>query len=194
MVGFAEVSVRPYAEGCRGERVAYLEGWFVAEGARGHGVGRALVEAAGGPAQAVAADARDPRAAISQPELRVVFSRDTQYHRLSVVEDADSRYLRFDNSLQSAMYLDDPLRTRFAYTDFFHLAKAYNADAERILRLVEVLEELDDVSKVFSNFDIDAAQLAGPPTHVRPRTADHANPISDSAAMNSSRPSHIWRM
>ncbi len=34
------------------------------------------------------------------------------------------------------------------------------ADAERILRLVEVLEELDDVSKVFSNFDIDAAQLA----------------------------------
>ena len=34
------------------------------------------------------------------------------------------------------------------------------ADAERILKLVEVLEELDDVSKVFSNFDIDAAQLA----------------------------------
>ena len=78
-------------------------------------------------------DARDPRAAIAQPELRVVFSQDTQYHRLSVVEDADSRYLRFDNSLQSAMYLDDPLRTRFAYTDYFHLAKAYNADAQRIL-------------------------------------------------------------
>ena len=33
-------------------------------------------------------------------------------------------------------------------------------DAERILRLMEVLEELDDVSKVSSNFDIDAAQLA----------------------------------
>ncbi|HXV34636.1 MAG TPA: fused MFS/spermidine synthase [Gaiellaceae bacterium] len=78
-------------------------------------------------------DARDPRAAIAQPELRVVFSQDTQYHRLSVVEDADSRYLRFDNSLQSAMYLDDPLRTRFAYTDSFHLAKVYNPDAQRIL-------------------------------------------------------------
>jgi YebC/PmpR family DNA-binding regulatory protein len=38
--------------------------------------------------------------------------------------------------------------------------KVEGADAERILRLVEVLEELDDVSKVFSNFDIDAAQLA----------------------------------
>ena len=38
--------------------------------------------------------------------------------------------------------------------------KVEGADAERILKLMEVLEELDDVSKVFSNFDIDAAQLA----------------------------------
>ncbi len=78
-------------------------------------------------------DARDPRAAIAQPDLRVVYSRDTQYHRLSVVEDADTRYLRFDNSLQSAMYVDDPLRTRFRYTDLFHLGVAYNPGAERIL-------------------------------------------------------------
>jgi transcriptional/translational regulatory protein YebC/TACO1 len=34
------------------------------------------------------------------------------------------------------------------------------ADAERFVRLLDALEELDDVSKVFSNFDIDAAQLA----------------------------------
>jgi transcriptional/translational regulatory protein YebC/TACO1 len=34
------------------------------------------------------------------------------------------------------------------------------SDAEGIIRLMEVLEELDDVSKVFSNFDIDTAQLA----------------------------------
>ena len=33
-------------------------------------------------------------------------------------------------------------------------------DAERILKLMEALEELDDVGKVFSNFDIDASQLA----------------------------------
>jgi aminoglycoside 6'-N-acetyltransferase I len=45
-VGFAELSVRPYAEGCRSDRVAYLEGWWVAPGARRQGVGRALVEAA----------------------------------------------------------------------------------------------------------------------------------------------------
>lgn len=33
-------------------------------------------------------------------------------------------------------------------------------DATTILRLIEALEDLDDVSKVFSNFDIDASQLA----------------------------------
>jgi len=38
--------------------------------------------------------------------------------------------------------------------------KVEGPDAERLLRLMEVLEELDDVSKVFSNFDIDASQLA----------------------------------
>jgi YebC/PmpR family DNA-binding regulatory protein len=38
--------------------------------------------------------------------------------------------------------------------------KVEGEDAARLLKLIEVLEELDDVSKVFSNFDIDASQLA----------------------------------
>ncbi len=45
-VGIAELSIRPCAEGCLTNRVAYLEGWFVVPGARRQGVGRALVEAA----------------------------------------------------------------------------------------------------------------------------------------------------
>lgn len=45
-LGLAELSIRPYAEGCRSNRVAYLEGWFVAPEARGCGVGRALIDAA----------------------------------------------------------------------------------------------------------------------------------------------------
>jgi aminoglycoside 6'-N-acetyltransferase I len=44
-VGFAEMSIRPYAEGCRFGRVAYLEGWFVDRAARRRGVGAALVDA-----------------------------------------------------------------------------------------------------------------------------------------------------
>lgn len=45
-IGFAELSIRPYAEGCETDHVAFLEGWYVDARARRHGVGRALVEAA----------------------------------------------------------------------------------------------------------------------------------------------------
>jgi len=45
-VGFAELSIRPYAEDCETDRVAYLEGWYVVPGARRQGIGRALIEAA----------------------------------------------------------------------------------------------------------------------------------------------------
>jgi len=38
--------------------------------------------------------------------------------------------------------------------------KVEGGEVEKLLKLVEALEELDDVSKVFSNFDIDASQLA----------------------------------
>jgi aminoglycoside 6'-N-acetyltransferase I len=46
LVGFAELSMRPYAEGCTTTPVGFLEGWFVAPGRRGRGVGRVLVSAA----------------------------------------------------------------------------------------------------------------------------------------------------
>jgi aminoglycoside 6'-N-acetyltransferase I len=46
IVGFAELSLRPYAEGCATTPVAFLEGWFVAPDRRGRGAGRALVAAA----------------------------------------------------------------------------------------------------------------------------------------------------
>ena len=45
LVGFAELSIRPYAEGCATDRIGYLEGWYVVPEARRQGVGRALVEA-----------------------------------------------------------------------------------------------------------------------------------------------------
>jgi YebC/PmpR family DNA-binding regulatory protein len=38
--------------------------------------------------------------------------------------------------------------------------KVEGKQAEQMIKLVEALEELDDVSKVFSNFDIDAGELA----------------------------------
>lgn len=46
LVGFAEVSLRDYAEGCSSSPVGYLEGWYVSPELRGLGVGAALVAAA----------------------------------------------------------------------------------------------------------------------------------------------------
>src|SRR4051812_24967002 len=45
-LGFAELNIRPYAEDCDTDRVAYLEGWYVEAAARRSGVGRALIAAA----------------------------------------------------------------------------------------------------------------------------------------------------
>lgn len=46
LVGFAELSIRPQAEGCHTRRVGYLEAWYVDVQARRRGIGRALVIAA----------------------------------------------------------------------------------------------------------------------------------------------------
>jgi transcriptional/translational regulatory protein YebC/TACO1 len=63
--------------------------------------------------------------------------------------------------------VQDALRTRGYQPVAAELAmvprntvKVEGADAERLLKLIDALEELDDVSKVFANFDIDASQLA----------------------------------
>ena len=56
-------------------------------------------------------------------------ARDTRYHHLLVVEDDASRYLRFDSSFQSGMYLRNPFATRFSYSDYLQLGLAYNPSA-----------------------------------------------------------------
>jgi spermidine synthase len=60
-------------------------------------------------------------------------AQETRYHRLVVADDDESRYLRFDSSFQSGMYIDRPFATRFEYTDYLDLGIAYNPDAQRIL-------------------------------------------------------------
>ncbi|HET9293523.1 MAG TPA: YebC/PmpR family DNA-binding transcriptional regulator [Gemmatimonadales bacterium] len=63
--------------------------------------------------------------------------------------------------------VQDSLRAKGIQIDSSELAmvpkntvKVEGKDAEALIRLVEALEELDDVSKVFSNFDIDSSELA----------------------------------
>ena len=69
----------------------------------------------------------------AQTGYEIRHTSDSQYHRIAVVDDDDSRYLRFDSSFQSGMYLDDPYKTRFGYSDYLHLPFAYRAQTRRIL-------------------------------------------------------------
>jgi spermidine synthase len=69
----------------------------------------------------------------AQSGYTILHTEDSQYHRIAVVEDDDSRYLRFDSSFQSGMYKDDPFRTRFDYVDYLQLPLAYRPETRRIL-------------------------------------------------------------
>ncbi|QYO62425.1 aminoglycoside 6'-N-acetyltransferase [Leptolyngbya sp. 7M] len=43
LIGFVEVSIRPFVEDCETDHVGYLEGWFVEDSFRRKGVGKELV-------------------------------------------------------------------------------------------------------------------------------------------------------
>jgi aminoglycoside 6'-N-acetyltransferase I len=45
-LGFLELAIRPFSDGCDSMPVPHVEGWYVEGFARGRGVGRALMEAA----------------------------------------------------------------------------------------------------------------------------------------------------
>lgn len=45
-VGMIEARLREYGEGCETAPVGYIEGWYVNDALRGHGIGAALVRAA----------------------------------------------------------------------------------------------------------------------------------------------------
>ncbi len=64
---------------------------------------------------------------------RVIYQRDTLYHRILVEENGGIRYLRFDASYQSGMDLRDPDRAVFAYTDYLHLGIVFKPEAAKVL-------------------------------------------------------------
>lgn len=46
LIGFLEVSIRPFVEDCETDHVGYLEGWYVEPPVRGRGIGREMVRIA----------------------------------------------------------------------------------------------------------------------------------------------------
>ena len=68
-----------------------------------------------------------------------VYETDTPYHHLLVADSYDPthqsyvRYLILDDNLHSAMDLNNPGRTVFEYTDYFHLGFLLNPNITRVL-------------------------------------------------------------
>jgi YebC/PmpR family DNA-binding regulatory protein len=82
-----------------------------------------------------------------------------------LTRDGDQFLIATDAAALHAV--DDRLRARGFKPQHAEIAllpkntvKVEGADAERLLKLMEAVEEHDDVSKVYSNFDIDAETLA----------------------------------
>jgi spermidine synthase len=73
-------------------------------------------------------------AALARGE-RIVYRKDTQYHRITVIDKGDVRSLKFDDRRQSAIDLSDPYQSDIRYTDYLHLALALKPDAKRVLVL-----------------------------------------------------------
>lgn len=63
----------------------------------------------------------------------VVYARDTVYHRITVSDEGDVRYLKLDRYWQSARDRSAPLRTVFAYTDYLHLALVFHPEIHGVL-------------------------------------------------------------
>src|SRR6266516_4380362 len=106
----------------------------------------------GGAAILIEATTDNPNRTVA--DIRHVFTRDgdvflitTPVNRLHAVHD---QLTAKRIPVQSAEVAMIPKST----------VKVQGGDAKRMLQLIEALEEMDDVARVFSNFDIDAEALA----------------------------------
>jgi spermidine synthase len=67
--------------------------------------------------------------------LRVLYRTDSRYHRIAVTQDARVRYLRFDNTVQSGMYLRDAFGSPYRYVTYLDLGFAYDPGARDVLMI-----------------------------------------------------------
>ncbi len=64
---------------------------------------------------------------------KVIFEKDTFYHRIKVEQDSEARYLYFDRTLQSAMTLKEPTSLRLLYPRFTSLGLTLRPEPQRVL-------------------------------------------------------------
>ena len=63
----------------------------------------------------------------------IIYKKDSFYHRIIVEEDEEARYLYFDQTLQSAMNLKDPMSLRLTYTRYASLGLAFRPNTKKML-------------------------------------------------------------
>lgn len=66
---------------------------------------------------------------------KTLFAKTSDHHQISVTDDGEVRHLKFGDSLQSGMYVVDPVRSDFRYTEYFHLAWVFKRDIRSVLFL-----------------------------------------------------------
>ena len=81
----------------------------------------------------LAAPLAPARAQTNCGDTRIVFERDTVYHRIRVAEDRCYRWLHFDRSRQGGMFLTDARESPLRYPDYFLLAWLLNPNIKRVL-------------------------------------------------------------
>lgn len=87
------------------------------------------------PAYRVQGKLTGARPDLAAEGLEAVYRKDSQYHRITVADSDDSRFLRFNSSFQSGMYLSRPFELRFEYNTYLNLALAYQPSARDVLMI-----------------------------------------------------------
>ncbi len=68
-------------------------------------------------------------------QSKTLFTKTSEHHHIIVTDDGYVRHLKFDDSLQSGMYVADPVKSDFTYTEYFHLAWVFRRDIRTLLFL-----------------------------------------------------------
>lgn len=68
-------------------------------------------------------------------QQKTLFTKTSDHHQITVTDDGEVRHLKFGDSLQSGMYVVDPVRSDFRYTEYFHLAWVFKRDIQSVLFL-----------------------------------------------------------
>ncbi len=91
---------------------------------------------------------------------KVLFEKDTFYHRIRVEENNKARYLYFNRTLQSSMNLDDPTSLRLRYSRFLSLGLTLRPDARKVLMIGLGGGSLSKkFRRVFPTMEIDVAEI-----------------------------------